>query len=128
ALGIQDYTYQIDECEKINYHTTIWVNHLKRVERTADNEINLRRVQNWLKNLEDNLLQAERIITELENLSPKEVRRLLEKEHEKTLKAIGLANTVEKRVQELTRVIYGRSPSPPPKISSSHLEFDDEIL
>ena len=37
-----------------------------------------------------------------ENLSPQEVHRLLEKEHEKTLKAISLANTAEKRVQELT--------------------------
>ena len=63
-----------------------------------------------------------------ENLSPQEVRRLLEKEHEKTLKAISLANTAEKRVQELTRVIYGGSPSPSPEMSSSRLEFDDEIL
>jgi hypothetical protein len=63
-----------------------------------------------------------------ENLSPQEVRQLLEKEHEKTLKAIGIANTAEKRVQELTRVIYGGSPSPPPEMSSSRLEFDDEIL
>ena len=63
-----------------------------------------------------------------ENLSPQEVHRLLEKEHEKTLKAIGIANTAEKRVQELTQVIYGGSPSPPPEMSSSRLEFDDEIL
>jgi hypothetical protein len=53
--GIQDHTYEIDECEKINYHATIWVNRLKRVGRIADNEINLRRVRDWLKNLEDNL-------------------------------------------------------------------------
>jgi hypothetical protein len=29
ASGIQDHTYGIDECEKINYHATIWVNCLK---------------------------------------------------------------------------------------------------
>ncbi|CAG8544685.1 7167_t:CDS:1, partial [Funneliformis mosseae] len=56
------------------------------------------------------------------------VCRLLEKEHEKTLKTIDLANITEKRVQKLTRVIYNRSPSFPSKMSSSRLEFDNEIL
>ena len=63
-----------------------------------------------------------------ENLSPQEVRQLLEKEHEKTLIAVGILNTSEKRLRELRRVVYGSASSPPPIASGSRREYDDVIL
>jgi chromosome segregation ATPase len=122
ASGIQDHTYGIDECEKINYHATIWVNRLKRVGRTADNEINLRRVRDWLKNLEDNLLQAERTIAERDSKLQDTQNAL---ENAETLN--GILQEDLARITEKPRSLSGGSSSERVSIGTLQEEFDRSI-
>lgn len=67
------------------------------------------------------------------DLSPQEVRQLIENEHAKTLIVIGKMNTAERNLRDLRKAVYGTTliPSPPlaeSSIMGSRRTFDDEVL